>query len=277
MKTMIMNGERRLLMGLFGLGLMLTASNSMADHPTEGEMPQVKRLAHQLEIDSAQLHRVAEVRNHHRGYEAERALRAIHEFAEKAEHFHRQVEQYRRNPGHTESDYRELVYAYQNGERLYRYLHADSLVNRYASQVRQTMRELDYFYKAGRGESWNWRRAMVLAHEIENSASRAHRYAEADSRYRGPSENRFLLTLHELEESAGHFHDQIESRNSNPSHTVGDYLQVKRLYEQADRLLHIVHASRRVSDELYRMDQMMREMERIYSRRGGGHGGGHGR
>ncbi|MBI4346587.1 MAG: hypothetical protein HY553_07010 [Elusimicrobia bacterium] len=108
----------------------------------------VKRLAHEVQERAEHLHRWAEARSHHGGWE-ERFLRACHRFEQAARHFHRQVESYRQHPSHTQSDYYQLQSAFRDVEYSINGGHVDGHVRSDFYAASSAVNELASYYRGG--------------------------------------------------------------------------------------------------------------------------------
>ena len=106
---------------------------------------EVQKLAHEVEDRARLVHRSAERFVHHGDIREERALVRLHELEEQATHFHRQVERYRRNVGHTESDFRELRQAYTRAAYAMHGLHAFGKIDREFDRLSDAMADLEMY------------------------------------------------------------------------------------------------------------------------------------
>lgn len=142
MRTRHMRHALIALIALFGV-----ASAANADHRRDrydrdyrGERLQV--LAHELERRAERLYVLAERQAHHNDHAEARALDRLYEFKREARHFHREVEKFRRDPYHVDSDFRELHRAYVRALGAVDRLHAYREVRREADRVSDVMFEL---------------------------------------------------------------------------------------------------------------------------------------
>lgn len=126
--------------------LWMPASASASHFPEVDQMRAVQAVAHKLEEATSYVHHLAEQREHHYDGREERALEALHELDEAAEHFHEQVERYCQNPYHTEADYARLERSYADAYRAFFGLHAFRQVERAFTRVASLMDDLRYYY-----------------------------------------------------------------------------------------------------------------------------------
>lgn len=111
-------------------------------------------------------------------------------------------------------------------------------------------------------------RVKRLAHQIENQARHVHQMAEQNAHHGDWWEERALRDLHVLENSATHFHAQVESWWSEPSHTRHDYERLVRDYRTARRSFRYLHAYRHIVGDFRELGYLIEELQSYYE---GGH------
>lgn len=264
---------------VLSIAVLLISGSVSAGHPQPGQMNQVKQLAHQLEIDATQAHREAERYAHHGDYREQQALANLHRLEESAEHFHNEIESNWQNPSHTEDDFIRLNQAYAIAQRTFRDLHAYSNVQSLFERMTQTLGSLNWFYSqvdSGPGYPGGGnqgREIQRIAHEVETAAAHVHRRAEQEAHYGDTWTQAALRDLHQLEQSARHFHQQTEAYWNDPRHTHDDFRQLRAGYARARRSVGMAHFSYHVMGDFNRVEQLLGQLSRLYS--GSGHGGAH--
>ncbi len=252
---------------LIALSFSLSAP-AKANHPTPGQMAQVKQLAHQLESDATQAHRAAEQYAHHGDWQEQQAIRDLHQLEQSARHFHRQVETYYANPAHTEGDYRRLSADFARSQQSFYSLHAYNYVQYVFERMVQTMQSLRYFYQSnngGGGGNWNGAQVKQIAHRVEEAATHAHRQAETESHHGGWAEQQALRALHQLEEAARHFHRQVEQYYQSPTHTDQDFRRLEQAFFSAEQSVPHAHFSQHVLRDYNRTRVQIEQLRRYYS------------
>mgnify|MGYP001603489182 CR=1 FL=1 len=109
----------------------------------------VKQLAHT--VDEKSEHAAEQLRreSHHGGYWERRAVADLDEFARRAAHFHRQIENSGSRPDgrHTSADYQQLLQAYSQAGDSLRHAHATEHVRRDFMEAARALRELARYYQ----------------------------------------------------------------------------------------------------------------------------------
>ncbi len=100
-----------------------------------------------------------------------------------------------------------------------------------------------------------------LAHEVEGLSRAVHRGAERSAHHRSYREERALTRLHELEDSARHFHRQVETYGQSFLHTEADFRDLRRAYARASYAMRDAHTIRKVTREFDRLSDAMYELE----------------
>ncbi len=252
---------------LVSASTLLPAGSALANHPQPGQMDQVVRLAHQLEIDTTQAHRIAEQLAHHGDWLERQALANLHSLEEAAEHFHRQADAYRADPRHTESDWIRLNQAFNTAQATFRNLHAYAQVQALISRMTSTMSQLRWFYgqsNPGNPGGWDGQEVRRIAHQLEEAARHVHQRAEGESHVGDPWNQAALRDLHALEQAAEHFHRRVESYWQDPAHTRADYQRLQMTVSRAARSIRNAHLSWHVQNDFNVVEGLMTRLRQAY-------------
>src|SRR5436305_5788061 len=121
-------------------------------------------------------------------------------------------------------------------------------------------------------------RVSELAHAIDETATYIHRQFERNNRRPNVDEVRAMEQLHALNESAAHFHAEVESYQQNPRHTVRDFVDLERTFNNTVQALRYTGRRSYVDRGMVRIYSLMNELAGYYGVRSGyGHWGGHDR
>ncbi len=116
----------------------------------------------------------------------------------------------------------------------------------------------------------------VLAHRVEDSATRLHRYAERDRHHFDAREEYAFRQLHEMERLAERFHRRVEGRSCTIGSSDSDFRRLVYQYRRVAASLDDLHPDRRVWREYLRLESDMERLMDFYGgsarwRRGGWH------
>jgi len=277
------SNHRRGLHQLIAISFLFVSTTAFAGHPRVQDMVSVKRMAHSIERSATSLHQIAERRSHHGGYQARQALTILHELNKTAQHFHNSVERNRQSPRHTETDYRKLVRAERISQNYKYVLHGDRQVGVLFNVIKSQMRQLSFLYNQSTSNTFRYREAMGLAHQIDNKADHLHNAIENElSRYGHMSydEREVVSSVHQISELAEHLHEGIERRNTSIQHTINEFKSLKYQFESTIRKLNWINVSSHLINDLYALANPINQLARIYGvstvvtrSHGGGHGG----
>lgn len=145
-----MSRQQLILSILLVLATLVITRPASANHPQVSQMDQVVRTAHELEQATRHVYQNALQQRHHGvlGVFTEGAgIAWLRKLSERAAHFHREVESYRRDPSHSARDYRRLWDTFLSTRNaLYRHMHASSHVVGDFQRVEQLMNALSAYY-----------------------------------------------------------------------------------------------------------------------------------
>jgi hypothetical protein len=113
-----------------------------------------------------------------------------------------------------------------------------------------------------------YQRIIPLAHELELAAENAHLEAERQAHHGNRREAYALERLHRLHEAAAHFHDEVEKKFRNPSHSERDFRILVSSFYDARSAMRGLHAFDHVYHDFGKVEQVMRGLVRVYSRYG---------
>lgn len=108
------------------------------------------------------------------------------------------------------------------------------------------------------------------AHHVHELAAALHHEAEGDAHHRTYWEGVALSRLHAFEESAAHFHAQVERFHQDPAHTHNDYLTLLASFEEARRWMPYLHARHGIE---HRFDDVAVALGGLRAFYEGGHAG----
>lgn len=127
------------VLGVVGLGILCSTKVFAFDVQERGA---IARAAHIVDEKAAHLHEWAEARAHHGTRLEEMALEKLHKLADRARHFHEQVESWDGNDWHLRKDFYKLQNAWYRVEDTFSYLHADGPVANVYQRTRDAMYQL---------------------------------------------------------------------------------------------------------------------------------------
>lgn len=111
-------------------------------------------------------------------------------------------------------------------------------------------------------------RAMILAHEVEDTAAWIHRTAERNNRRPNRAEDAMLAQLHELNDAARHFHGQVERYRQDPRHTRDDFRELVAAYRDTWDVLDYTGRRDYIDRGMQRIGYLLDELSRYYGVRG---------
>ncbi|MDZ4676354.1 MAG: hypothetical protein SGI74_02500 [Oligoflexia bacterium] len=107
---------------------------------------------------------------------------------------------------------------------------------------------------------------MRLAHRVATVTEQVHKQAENEA-YNGHGGNyqeRALVALHRLSESAEHFHHQAEEYYQNPQHTERDFENLMHTFSNTRQELYYAHFSSYVMRNWYRVERSVARLAYMY-------------
>ena len=132
----------------------------------------------------------------------------------------------------------------------------------------------------GRPDSWNSGGVRSLAHRIDEDAAKLYRDYDQVSRtgnfFKKMSRQQGLQLLSALSASARRFHQEVESRWSDPRETREDFRNLVRALDAAEDGMPMVYKGGDVRAQLACVSNAVEELIRYYrweERLDGGHGG----
>lgn len=114
------------------------------------------------------------------------------------------------------------------------------------------------------------------AHQVARDANQLHAEAERYAHHGDWQEENALRALHDLDESAEHFHNQVESYYQTPYHTESDFQRLQRDYYTARATFPQLHAYSYVRQLMQRLDRSMSQLTYLYETVDNNYGGGNG-
>lgn len=233
----------------------------------------IRRLAHELETAADQLYHNyrdrSDTGNVLKKWSRQAAINVLRPFWQEARHFHQQVESRFQDPAHTREDFRRLMRALDEVDRvLPSAYHADRVREEYhrATQLADSMLR---YYRSNRGGGGGWRyweTVKSLAHKVDEKAAHAYEQALRDWHHGNSWERRAIEDLREFADKARHFHRQLEDPRQNPdsSHTRADYQKLLWAYERAESSLRWAHPTRHVQEDFEEAGRALRDLARYY-------------
>lgn len=110
-------------------------------------------------------------------------------------------------------------------------------------------------------------RLMVVAHDIDNISGRiswqVSRVRYGYNRWQMQAQRR----ISDLAEAADHFHDQVERRRADFGHTIGDYRELQRAFDRAERAFNNLHPSWRLRRDFNILSARMDELDDLFGNR----------
>ncbi|MCI0414255.1 hypothetical protein L0222_15860 [bacterium] len=111
----------------------------------------------------------------------------------------------------------------------------------------------------------DFRSLVPLAHELELVARHVHKEGERQAHHGNRREAYALNRLHRLNESAAHFHDEVERYSRNPRHTESDFRVLVNTYYEARYAMRGLHAFDHLYDDFDQVTRLMRRLVNVYS------------
>ncbi|HBL31623.1 MAG TPA: hypothetical protein DD490_32780 [Acidobacteria bacterium] len=110
-------------------------------------------------------------------------------------------------------------------------------------------------------------RVAILAHDVEETATRIHYEAERNNRRPNRDEARMLEALHLLNEAAAAFHDRVEERwGGGSSRGAGDFEDLVRAYYETGYALDRVNRRPYIDQGMERIGALLTQLSGYYGR-----------
>lgn len=124
--------------------------------PDAGHLDRVSAIAHDLDDTATWIYRQYSRNNRRPNRDEYRALERLRGLGAAADHFHGEVESYRRDPRHTADDFARLEQAFYSADRALSRIASRPYVDRGMSRIYNLMNELGGYYGHQAGYYGTW-------------------------------------------------------------------------------------------------------------------------